>query len=138
VNCAETAEPIDMLFGMSTEPKKPCVRWGSRTSHVKRQFWGWKVVGPGHARQLIYSVIHSGVASIFGTGGRFHICHPRCSIIQSQVQRRAALDKTRHILKWFIHLRAQRPKEGRWASRCGLRSSKESTIVCLTSRALGF
>jgi len=40
VSCAETAEPIEMPFGTDFYgPKEPCIRWGSRSSHEKRQFW---------------------------------------------------------------------------------------------------
>ena len=31
-------------------PKKSCIRWGSKSPHVKRQFWWRNGAGPGHAR----------------------------------------------------------------------------------------
>ena len=36
-------------------PKEPCIRLRSRSPHVKRQFWGGKGAGPGHARRSTYS-----------------------------------------------------------------------------------
>jgi len=35
--------------------KELCIRWGSRSLHVKGQFWGQKGSGSGNARGLIYS-----------------------------------------------------------------------------------
>jgi len=35
--------------------KELCIRWGSRSLHVKGQFWGQKESGSGNARRLIYS-----------------------------------------------------------------------------------
>jgi len=46
------AEPIQTLFGMCTQvgPRNHVLDGGSRSTHVKGQFWGQKGTSPEHAR----------------------------------------------------------------------------------------
>jgi len=47
-------EPIKMPFGVwdvdSEGPKEPCITWGSKSPHMKGQFWGRKGTDPGHSQ----------------------------------------------------------------------------------------
>jgi len=49
-------------------PKEPCLRWGFRSPHVKWQFWGRNMAGPGYIRTCptvdILKASQQGAASV--------------------------------------------------------------------------